>query len=163
MEDALDPAEMIQSQVLKVELVERLSERPGDAMEELARSVANADDAHVRMIDEGLRDHSGRVGDVDQPGVGRVTIDQPRVIERHRYGSERHGKASRAGGLLAGETMLNRDALVVSASGHSADANTAQHERSALDGVFEGSRRCDANAAIADDQLAELGHQGGAA
>ncbi len=72
-------------------------------------------------------------------GATRSTIAG--MLQSDRDGSQSHGGAARSGGLLAGQSMLDRDPFIPRAGGHATHADAVQNRAGAFDRAFPGGRK----------------------
>ena len=95
------PREVVQPHMLQLDALRRDVEEPGDAALEPDPDVAQPD-GPMPVVEQGLSDDPGRVGEVDDPGARSGPL-------RHLFGQVQHhrdrpqglGEPSRARGLLA--------------------------------------------------------------
>ena len=136
----LQPAEVVEAEVVEPHLVGLVAERAGDAPAQRRRRVADADHAVAEHLADGLRDHAGRVGEVDQPRPRRPLGDRLGELEHRGDRAQREADAARPGGLLAEHAEAERHRLVDDAALEAADPDRAEDEVGALDGVAEVGR-----------------------
>jgi hypothetical protein len=135
--DGLEPAEVVEAEVVEAQALGRLAQRRGHAAAERRRRVADADGAVPQHLLERLGDHPGGVREVDDPGVRR---DAPGEIEHRRDRPQGEADAAGTGGLLAEHAVPERDALVDRPPLEAADADGDEHEVRALERVVEIGR-----------------------
>jgi hypothetical protein len=108
------------------------------------------------VVGDRLGNQAGGIGEVDDPGIGRVAFDQACLFDGDGHGAQGHGSAGRTSGFLAGKAVLDGDAFIGGAAGDAADADRVHHERSAFDRVLD-------TGCLAHDQIAAFGADDGAA
>lgn len=136
-------------------------EHAGDAGVHVDGHVAQADGAvEVGVVEDGLLDHAGGVGEVDHPGLGAELLDLAHEVEDHRDGAEGLEHAAGTVGLLAEHAVGQRDALVEHAGGQAADADLGGHEVGAVEGgaAVGGEDHLGGQAGVLDHALREGAH-----
>ena len=109
-------------------------EHAGDAGVHVDGHVAQADGAvEVGVVEDGLLDHAGGVGEVDHPSLRTKLLDLADEVEDDGDGAEGPEHAAGAVGFLAEHAVGQRDALVEHAGGKTADADLGGHEVGAVE------------------------------
>ena len=108
------PVEMVQARELMEQLLLRRVDKPWLPPKESQRHIAQSDAfLPAAVLDNGLRDHSRRVGKVDQPGIRTQLLHILDNAKDHRDGAERLEHASRPVGLLSQHPVGQRDPLIL--------------------------------------------------
>ena len=141
--DAAQPAQVVEAEVVEPQFAGSRSSaaatrrhRPeGESQMPTARSPSTCWTASVTIP-------AGLVKLISQ-AFGRVLGDRLRQPHHHRDRAQREADAARPGRLLAEHAHPERDVLVDDAALELADADRAEHEVRALDGVHEVGRRAE--------------------
>ena len=104
------------------------------------------------MAGHGLGDQAGRVGEVDDPGVGGEPGHAAGDVDGDGDGAQSVGDAAGADRLLAEHALGERDPLVVRAALQAADADRGEDEVGAAQRLVEVG---------GGDHLGRVGHPGG--
>jgi hypothetical protein len=135
-----DPAEVVEADVVDPGLVGVGAEHARDTAAEAHRGVADADDAVAEVAGHGLGDQPGRVGEVDDPGVGGEAGHAPGDVHGHRDRAQAVGDAARADRLLAEDALREGHPLVVGTALQAADADRREDEVGAAQSLVEVGR-----------------------
>ena len=108
----LDPRQVIQTEELHVHILLGNAQLVAHTVLQAAGGVADADDAVVACVVEGLGDQTRGVGEVEDPCLGGVLLDQLAVVHQHGDGTDGHGEAAHARGLLADDAVAKGHRLV---------------------------------------------------
>jgi hypothetical protein len=144
--DLAQPAEVIEPEVVEMAAVGSDSERVRHLFEQLGGRIADADHT-IACRPHRLRHHPDRVGEVDDPGLGREPVDFVRISDHVRDGTRRHREAGRPDRLLADDPVALRRRLVEHAPLDAADADAREHEAGAGDALVDRPAQRDARAA----------------
>ena len=135
--DGTQPAEVVEAEVVEPELLRIAVERGRHAPAESRRRVADADRAVAELCADRLGHEPRRIREVDEPCLRRALCDPARELDHHGNGPQREAQAARPGRLLADDSLVERDALVDDAALEVADADRAEDEVGAVEGVVE--------------------------
>ncbi len=78
-------------------------------------TVTNADAAFIPGVLQRLGDQPRRVGKIVHPCTGADFLQDVRIMQDGRDGTQCHGKPARSGGFLPQYTMIQGDSLIKSA------------------------------------------------
>lgn len=109
----------------------------GDPAAESHGRVADSDDAVAEVAGHGLGDKTGRVGEVDDPGVGGEPGDPACDVDGDRNGAQSVRDAARAHRLLAQDVLGQGDPLVGRSALQAADADGGEDEVRAAQRLVE--------------------------
>ena len=113
------------------------------AVDEPDGGVADADDALAEHGTHRLGDDAGRVGEVDDPGLGGEVPHRAGELHGHRDRAEGVGVAAHADRLLAEDASGQGHALVDDPALGAADTDRGEDEVGADDGLAQVRRRGD--------------------
>ena len=138
-----DPAQMVEPEVVALNLTHRMTERAGQPVKHLARGVADADHPQPGQAGQRLGHEPGRIGETDEPRLGRVPFDGPRLFDHHRNRAQRLRQPTKPGRLLPGNPALDRDPFVTRPGRRPAYPEAAHHELGPGYRLFDLLRRAD--------------------
>ena len=149
------PRQVVQPDVVERDGLWRHIEQAGERALIADRHVAQADGA-VPGVQQGPGDDADRVGEVDDPGVGRRARPHPLGDVQHdRHRPQRLGESAGPGRLLADAAALQRPGLVAVPGGLTADSKLQKHGARPVDGGVEVGRPGD------DRRVPVAGHDPG--
>ena len=106
------PRQVVEAEELHVHILLGNAQLVAHTVLQAAGSVADTDDAVVACVVEGLGDQTRGVGEVEDPCLGRVLLDQLAVVHQHGDGTDGHRKTAHARGLLADDAVAKGHRLV---------------------------------------------------
>ena len=126
------PPQVVQAEVVQVQFVRGHAEDRRSHAPHPFRRITNAYSAcPTARCDGGLGEQTGRIGEIDEPGVGTDFAHRREVIQQHRDRAHGHREAARPGRLLPEDAVAQRDALIHHARGDSAYTKGGDDEISA--------------------------------
>ena len=146
---ALDPGQVVEAEELHVHLLLGDPQLVAHTVLQAAGGVADADDAVVTRAVESLGDQTRGVGEVEDPCLGGVLLDELAVVHEHGDGADGHGEAAHARGLLSDDAVTKGHRLVHHAgvvAPHAQGGDDVVHATDSLYGVKD----------LADDQILAL-------
>ena len=134
------PAQMVQAERVQPDPSRLDADDAGDGLGGVGGDVAEPHRAYGRVGQQRLGDDAGRVGEVEDPRVGRYAFDHPRDVDDDGYGAQRADEPAGAGRLVAHEAELHRKRLIPLAGGQSADPDLGDDELGTRNGPLEVAR-----------------------
>ena len=134
------PGQVIQPDVVQGDLVGRDAEQPGEVALEADGHVAQPD-RPVPGVEQRPGDDADRVGEVDDPRVGRGPLPGAfGDVQHDRHGAQCLGEPARPGGLLADAAAFQRPGLVPLPGRLAADAQLEQHRARPVQALVQAGR-----------------------
>ena len=141
-ERAPQPAQVVEAERLEADARVIDAQDPAQLARGVGRDVAEAHDAQLGVPQQRLGHDPGRVAQVQDPRVGRATLDDSGDPDDGGHGPERADEAAGAGRLVADHAERHREGLVALAGRQTPDPDLGDHEVRPVNRPFEvGGRR----------------------
>src|SRR5437588_730685 len=127
---------MIESEIIEFEFKRVPVEGPRDQLEGLKRSIADANDVHLGMIEKALGNNSHRIGEIYDRGLGSPALNELGIVEH--YGEVPHGTRESSGAyrLLSDQSMGQRNGFILYAGFDSSCAHAGDYITGILNRLF---------------------------
>src|SRR5665647_549998 len=133
------PPQVVEADVVEGGAIEVKTQRSGSPATQADRCVTDPQNPITQHLLHRLGDHPGGVGEVDDPSLWAELSDPLRDMYGDRDGPHPVGEATRAGGLLPEEALVEGDAFIRGASLEAAHADGREQEVCSVEGLVEVS------------------------